>query len=297
MNTEKIRRGVAPPERREGHRLSDRRWLAWSEWGPVDGRPVLLCTGAALSGWLGFGADHLADMGLRLMAVDRPGLGDSAPHPGKTLSTWAEDIRELKAAQQLQNLTAVGFSQGAPFALALAAQGLVEAVAVVSGQDELTHPGIKPMLHPEVAGMVEAIRADAAGFERQFARMATPAGLWQLIVGMSAEQDRALYLDEHFSQAFQRALQEGFAQGSQGYARDLINAMQPWPFALEHIEVPVDLWYGALDSSMVHSPDFGATLAARLPRATRTLDLEAGGSILWTKAYDILARLTSEVRK
>jgi hypothetical protein len=59
----------------------------------------------------------------------------------------------------------------------------------------------------------------------------------------------------------------------------------------------VDLWYGAQDTSPVHSPDFGATLAARLPRATRTVDPGEGGSILWTRARDILARLEGHVER
>lgn len=65
---------IAPPERQETVHLTDGRRLGWYEWGPCDGTPVLFCTGAAMSGSLGFGPDCLADFGLRLMAVDRPRL-------------------------------------------------------------------------------------------------------------------------------------------------------------------------------------------------------------------------------
>jgi pimeloyl-ACP methyl ester carboxylesterase len=287
--------GVTPPERRDTLRLKDGRVLAWSEWGPVDGLPVLFCTGAAMSGALGFGADALAELGVRLLAIDRPGLGASSPHPEKTFASWVDDTHQLLTAKGLRDVTAVGFSQGAPFALALAGRGLVKAVAIVSGQDDLAHPRMAPLLHPEVAGMVRSARQDPAGFEQAFARMATPDGLWQLIVGMSGERDRALYVSESFGEAYQRALREGFSQGAQGYARDLVNALGPWLVEPEHIPVRVDLWYGGLDTSTVHSPDFGATLAARLPNATHTVDAEEGGSILWTRARDILVRLRSHV--
>lgn len=63
----------------------------------------------------------------------------------------------------------------------------------------------------------------------------------------------------------------------------------------EHITVPVELWYGGADTSTVHSPDFGATLATRLPNSTHTLEPREGGSILWTRARDILVRLRSRV--
>lgn len=201
---------------------------------------------------------------------------------------------ELIQAKNLRAVTAVGFSQGAPFALTLAGHGLVRAVAIVSGQDELTHPRMTPLLHPDVAGMVRAVREDPAGFERSFSQMVTPEGLWQFILGMSSQRDQAIYASETFAEAFRRALQEGLAQGPQGYARDLVNALGPWPLALEQITVPVDLWYGALDST-VHSPDFGTTLAERLPRASHTVDPQEGGSILWTRARDILTRLKAHL--
>lgn len=287
--------GVTPPDRQRSIRLHDGRALAWSEWGPADGLPVLFCTGAAMSGWLGFGANHLPGLGLRLMAIDRPGLGLSDPHPGKTLSSWVDDTREFISLNELHDVTTVGFSQGAPFALALAGHDLVKAAAIVSGQDELAHPCMTPLLHPDVAAMIATLQQDAAGFERYFSQMATMDGLWQLIIGMSAERDRAFYLDSAFSESFQRSLREGFAQGPHGYARDLVSALGPWPVQPEEIDVAVDLWYGLLDASTVHSPDFGATLASRLPNGSHTVDPEEGGSILWTRAREILAKLKSHV--
>jgi pimeloyl-ACP methyl ester carboxylesterase len=276
-------------------RLQDGRLLAWSEWGPEDGLPVIFCTGAGMSGWLGFGASHLPELGLKLLAIDRPGLGSSDPHPEKTLDSWVEDTRQWLNANHLHQPGAVGFSQGAPFALALAAAGLVEAVSIVSGQDDLKHPRIRPLSHPDVEYMVAAVERDAATFEQHFAGIATPEVLWQLIIGISAEHDQRLYLSEPFATAYQRALQEGFAQGARGYARDVVNAIGTWPFALESITIPVDLWYGHLDTSPVHSPDFGATLASRLPRVSHVVDDTAGGSILWTRARDILMQLKSHV--
>jgi pimeloyl-ACP methyl ester carboxylesterase len=248
-----------------------------------------------MSGWLGFCASNLPNLGLKLIAIDRPGLGLSDPHPNKTLSSWVDDTREFIQTHALHPVLAVGFSQGAPFAFALAGQGLVEAIAIVSGQDELAHPRLRPLLHPDVAGMIAAVQQDPVEFEQHFSQMATWEGLWQLIVGMSAERDRILYESETFGAAYQRALQEGFSQGAQGYARDLVNALSSWTVKLEDITIPVDLWYGGLDTSTVHSPDFGATLASRLPNASHTIDPEEGGSILWTRSGDILAKLKSHV--
>ncbi len=286
---------VTPPERQNSFTLADGRQLAWSEWGPMDGQPVVFCTGAGLAGCLGFGADCLAELGLRLLAIDRPGLGASSSHPDKTLLSWAADMREWVQAQGLQRVVAVGFSQGAPFALALADQGLVAAIAIVAGQDELAHPALHGLLHHDVLAMVNQASHDPMAFERRFTQVATAEGMWELIMGMSGESDRAIYSQPDVQAGLQQALQAGFCQGAQGYARDLTNAILPWPFALESISVPVDLWYGHLDTSPVHSPDFGHTLATRLPNATHTLIPDAGAAILWTRSRQILSQLIAHV--
>jgi len=160
----------------------------------------------------------------------------------------------------------------------------------------LTRRQIRPRLHPDVAGMLTALQQDPAGFEQQMAGMITLEGLWSLVIGMSGERDRALYESAAFRAAYRRALEQGFAQGTEGYARDLVNALGAWPTAPEAIRIPVDLWYGLEDTSTVHSPDFGATLAARLPQVTHTTLAGEGGSILWTQSRAILERLVAHRR-
>ena len=182
---------------------------------------------------------------MRLLAIDRPGLGASGPDPDKTPDSWVDDIREWIAALAFHSVSAVGFSQGAPFAFALAGHGVVQALAIVSGHNELAHPRVRPLLHGEVARMVADVQRDPMAFEQRFRSLATPDGLWQLTISMSSVRDRAPYTEDAFSTAYLCALREGFAQGSAGFARDLVNALGPWLVAPEDIGVPVDLWYGA----------------------------------------------------
>jgi pimeloyl-ACP methyl ester carboxylesterase len=63
---------------------------------------------------------------------------------------------------------------------------------------------------------------------------------------------------------------------------------------VEDITARVDLWYGALDASPVHSPDHGETLARRIPRCRRHVVADAGGSILWTHGTEILRALLDD---
>ncbi|MEV0972630.1 alpha/beta fold hydrolase [Microtetraspora glauca] len=289
--------GVCPPDLLGATDLPDGRTLGWARWGAPDGTPVLFFSGAAMGRSLGFGADVLGRLGVRLIAVDRPGLGASGPRPGRTLDDWASDVAHLAERLDLPDFGIVGFSQGAPFALACAAAGLPKAVAVVSGQDDLTHPAFAELLDPGVAGLLHAVAADPEGFEATFAQDADAEMMWRLVIGTSSDADLAVYTEPAFAAAYRTALEEGFRQGPAGYVRDLVLAFGRWPFDPALIAVPVDLWYGGHDTSTVHSPDHGAEMSRRVPASRRHLLPEAGGSLLWTHAEEILASLLDTLRR
>ncbi|MEV3960749.1 alpha/beta hydrolase [Nocardia sp. NPDC050193] len=276
---------VEDPARAGETRLRDGRRLAWAEWGPVNGRPVLFCPGAGWGRLLGFGSGVPAASGIRLVSVERPGSGESTGMPGRTLLDWADDIAQLGFADP----AVVGFSQGAPFALALGARGLTSSMAIVSGGDELAYPGT--VLPAEVRRLVDLVATDPAGAEREFARFGSAEALWQLTIAGSSEVDREIYLRPDFARAFRRALDAGFAHGSAGYARDTVLHFARWPFRVEELTARVHLWYGGRDGNPTHSPDHGATLARRIPHATRHYLPASGAALLWTHADEILEQL------
>jgi pimeloyl-ACP methyl ester carboxylesterase len=282
-----------PPARLGATRLADGRLLGWAEWGAPDGTPVLLSPGAATSRWLGFGGALVDTLRVRLISVDRPGLGSSSPDPGRTLTGFAADIRQFATMRELGRPFMVGNSQGAPFALACAAEGVVSALAVVSGADEIAAPEFAAALAPELRGLVDQVSADPAGAEKFFSRF-DAAAMWNLVMDGSPECDTAVYQEPRFAGAYRRALDEGFAQGAHGYARDTVLAMSRWPFDLAGITIPVDIWYGEHDSS--HSPDNGQLLAKRIPRARRHVVPGIGGAVLWTHAEPILTTLLAAGR-
>jgi pimeloyl-ACP methyl ester carboxylesterase len=271
--------------------LTGGRSIAWYEWGEAAGTPIIFCTGAAMSGFMGFGANAIGELGVRLLSIDRPGLGQSTNDPQMTFASWAEDVREILVAENLlgTGVGVVGFSQGGPFALSLADAGIVDAVALVSAQDELGHPSVRSAVAGEVVAMLDAVIDDPDQFEEDFRSFATADALWELIVSMSHPHDRKYYEEPIFAAAYRQALTSGFSQGPQGYVRDLAVAMAPWPFLIDDLLTPIDLWYGGLDTSTVHSPDHGEALASRIRHSRRVLMPEEGGSLLWTNAREILA--------
>ncbi|WP_416566305.1 alpha/beta fold hydrolase [Nocardia testacea] len=139
--------------------------------------------------------------------------------------------------------------------------------------------------------MVDSVAADPVRAEVEFASFGNAETLWQLSIDGSPDVDREIYLQPHFAKAFRRTLEAGFAQGSAGYARDTVLHLARWPFRVEDLTSRVHLWYGGRDVNPTHSPDHGATLAARIPNAVRHYLPDAGGALLWTNARGILAEL------
>ncbi|MFI6433240.1 alpha/beta fold hydrolase [Rhodococcus oryzae] len=283
---------VSAPARLGESRLADGRVIGWAEWGRADGIPVLLSPGAATTGSLGFGAEAVESLGVRLVALDRPGLGRSTPLPGKIFRDFAADVREFAALRGLGNPAIVGNSQGAPFALACAAAGVGAAVAIVSGSDEVAAPRFADALPKPLRDLVDLTASDPDAAERLFATFDADA-MWQMVIDTSPASDLAVYRDPAFERAYRGSMREAFAPGPAGYARDTVLAMGRWPFDLTTIRVSVDLWYGDEDPS--HSPDRGEWLAARIPGAVRHLVPGIGGAVLWTHAEPILRTLVGHL--
>lgn len=284
---------VRRPDRKGSITLAGNRLLAWSEWGPERGDPVLFLTGAGMAGTLGFGQEHLEKLNLRLIAPDRPGLGASSADPDKTLASVARDIGELVESLGRTSIPMAAFSQGAPCAFAVAAQGTASALAIVSGQDELYRTEFAGRLPDQVTQMIRHAQEDPAGFAAMLEGFAEPDGFYDLVLSMSSPKDKAVYGAEPFAAAYKHALHEGFRQGPKGYVLDTLAALTPWGIDLGRIDCPVTLWYGGKDGSPVHSPDFGQALAERLPNASRRFIPDEGGALLWTRAHDILRGLTA----
>ncbi|CAN7724067.1 alpha/beta hydrolase [Rhizobium sp. LjRoot98] len=271
--------------------LPDGRRLAWSEWGPIGGRPIIFCTGAAMSGSLGFAEADLSSLGGRLIGIDRPGLGRSDENLDSSLNSWTRDVETLIEARELKDAVAVGFSQGAPYALQLGASEVVRGVAVVSGQDDFNFEPTFDKLDKEFITMFQSFRVDPESFTKNLSELATADWLWTMVMTNSSDADRAVFGAEPFANAYRRCLDEGFVRGSGGYTRDLQNTWSTWPFRVEDVHVPVDLWYGEMDTSPVHSPDFGQILSTRIPRCRLFCKEEFGSALLWTLGREIITEL------
>src|SRR5262245_54218318 len=117
--------------------LPSGRLLAYCEYGDPAGAPVLYFHGSPSSRLepLLIGDDTWRRLGLRVIAADRPGMGQSPFQDGRRLLDWPANATVLADTLGLERFAVLGFSGGGPYVFACAAQipQRLTAAVVVSG--------------------------------------------------------------------------------------------------------------------------------------------------------------------
>ena len=76
--------------------LPDGRKLGYAQYGSLTGRPILYLHGIPGSRVEAACLDELGlELGARIIAADRPGIGWSSPHPGRRLLDHPKDLEHL----------------------------------------------------------------------------------------------------------------------------------------------------------------------------------------------------------
>jgi pimeloyl-ACP methyl ester carboxylesterase len=245
-------------------------------YGDPDGKPVFLLHGTPGSR---IGphprAAVLNRLGVRLIAFDRPGYGESDRLEGRRVADVAADVQTIADAYGLRKFAVVGRSGGGPHALACAAllpERTTKAAVLVSlaprsadGLDWLDGMARSNVLEFTAASngyagiaahtkaVADAIRADPAS----------------LIAGIQAElpdPDKRVVADRGIRSMLVETFTEAMRTSDYGWIDDTLAFCSPWGFDPASVTVPVLLWHGAND---VFSPASHARwLADRIPNAT-----------------------------
>ena len=120
-----------PPDDSLDLRLSDGRAVRVAQYGDPAGEAVLWLHGGGssrLEGALLHAA--AAEQGLRVLAPDRPGVGGSDPHPGRTVAGYASDVAEVLDLLGVDQVRVGGLSNGGMYAMSVAS-GLPDRVLQV----------------------------------------------------------------------------------------------------------------------------------------------------------------------
>jgi len=239
--------------------------------GQPGGTPVLFCHGLADSRLSARQFTEAArELGLRLVAPDRPGIGQTDPRRLRRLADWAEDAALVLDALEAGPVALLGVSAGGPFAAACAARldGRVRSLTLVSALGPPGWPtrGMAPgqRLALQAARHVPAFGGWFLGRLAVLARR-RPGLFLRLATSELPGIDRRALEQPGTREAFLAGYAEAFRHGSRGVAQDLRVLTRPWGFELGSITVPASIHHGDADTTV--PPQHARLLTEAIPGA------------------------------
>lgn len=281
-------------------RLADGRTLGCLELGDPAGAPVLYfhgLPGSRLEARVAAAAARR--LGVRLLAVDRPGFGQSTFQARRGIRDWTADVGALAEQLSLRRFSIIGVSGGGPYALACAAllARRLARVALLCPLGPLDAVGARDgMLMQD--RLLLALAAHAAPLGRGVARA---LAYWMrrdperylrfMLTGMTSP-DRDLFADPGYRALVLASTAEALRQGGRGAAWELTLIARPWDFRLRDVRMPVTLWQGLADQILPAA--MARRLAAALPACdARYLPGEGHLSLVARHIGEVLAQLRS----
>ena len=281
----------------------DGRMLAVEDCGDPASRPVLVHMGTPNSRHLyGRNVRDAAERGLRLIGYDRPGYGESSPHPGRTVADCAGDVRTICAELGIDRLAMWGISGGGPHVLACAAllPDLVTAVASLASPAPYGAEGLDYF-----AGMGQVNIDDTRLFltDEAAARAKMDTDRDEILATSSDDAARgieslltptdAAVLRGELAEYLVSSEQDGLAPGSEGWWEDNCT-VRPWGFDLADISVPVLLLHGRQDMFVPFG--HGEWLAKHIPGVeARLLDDDGHLTLMQNRVPEVHAWLSEHL--
>ena len=240
---------------------------------------------------------------LRLICVDRPGIGQSSRQKSRSYAGWADDLVAIADALGHREFGVTGWSEGGPWALAAAAtidpRRLRHVSSIAGGSygtfgdnwaaDQLSKADalggyLALRFRPGFRLMYAVLGLTAKRFRRSYAE--------QLRKTLN-DYDRQILLQPDVEAAFCDASAECFAQGSDGLVRDSELLYRRWAFDVTTIERPVHMWQGTDDHLVAAS--INRTVADRMPGAVWHQVEGAGHFVAVGSGDDVFAIAAEEL--
>jgi pimeloyl-ACP methyl ester carboxylesterase len=222
-------------------------------------------------------------LNVRIIAVDRPGMGLSTFQKGRRILDFPEDVSNLADSLNVESFAIMGMSGGGPYLLACAHR-LPQRVAVA---------GIISGSGPDKPGTVE----DDIVFSTRLTEWLSRTAPWLMrvlfvLITVRLRRRRELFFWKSLPGPDKAALDifsiantwidsilEAFHFGTKGPVKDLGLLKQPWGFDPGEIRVPVLFWHGQLDRNV--SPVAARLLAERIPNCKAYFYPREGHLSLW----------------
>jgi pimeloyl-ACP methyl ester carboxylesterase len=213
------------------------------------------------------------ELGLRIVGIDRPGIGSSTPHIYDSVLDFTDDLVTVADSLGLGELAVIGLSGGGPYALAAgrALPDRVVGVAVLGGVAPTKGPdaigggliALGARLAPLVALTRVPVGIGLTGAVRLVRPLASPS--LDLYARLSPAGDRALLRRPEFKAMFLDDLLNGSRKQLSAPLADVLLFSRDWGFRLADVAVPVRWWHGDEDHIVPFA--HGEHVVGRLPDA------------------------------
>lgn len=231
--------------------LPDGRLMSYGEYGSkaADAKPFIYVHGIPdcrfSSAMLPSDIQRAERLNIRWIGIDRPGMGLSTMHPGRTVTGWIDDLRHLIQHLNLKEYSLLGASGGTAYALAAAkllprkqlkSVGVMIGVAPweagLSGVSLLTRVGMMFYKHyPGAVGWFH--KRWLLPIVQQESASATEAMLRK-----SKKSLQQATMPEDEIPGLARVFREAFRQGADGVTEDSTTATEDWGYDLQDVNYP-----------------------------------------------------------
>jgi pimeloyl-ACP methyl ester carboxylesterase len=276
----------------------DGRTVAWSELGDHTGPPVIWCHGG-LSGRTdaSFAEAGAVAAGVRLITIDRPGIGESTRDQGRTVIGWADDVAVVADALGLDRFCVVGWSAGGPHALACAVRlpDRVLATATIGSMEPVRDRAARRALGLRIDRVLVPLARHTPWLARSVlaasARM-SPDRQKRVLLRALSDADREV-LEPLPAEDVVGSTIQAAAPGTAGIVDDYRAFGTPdWGFDLGQIPGPVRCWQGAEDAAVPVA--IAKRVAAAIPGAALELVPDAGHFLVADHGTEVFTRLLAE---
>ena len=242
--------------------LRDGRKLGYAEYGGSSAKSIFYFhgfPGSRLEGAMV--EDKLMQSNIRLIAIDRPGMGLSDFQEDRSILDCSDDVLELADYLGIKKFSVLGVSGGGPYALACAykiSTKVLTSCAVVSGSGPyyLTKEGMSKK-NKLLLFMAKHLSWTIRGLIWfKLSRNIRNKEWWDNIYTKQgnelSEPDKQVINDPKIREAIVEKTIEAFCQGSKGLVHDFNLYSKPWGFNLDDIpsEAKTFLFHGELDKNV-----------------------------------------------
>lgn len=245
--------------------LKNGRKLGYAEFGNINGKPLFYFHGHGTSRLEPkmYNLEKIKDR-VHLIGVDRPGFGLSDFNQEHSLLNWPDDIVELADSLNINKLSVLGGSGGAPFALACAYKlpdrlvscGIVSGLGPIKlGIDDMAKNNRKELMmaqkNPKRLNFV--FKLIVKFLDKLQKKPIEEVKKKLLKRGKNLlEPDKRFFEDTDNCSLYLELMGDSLRQGIAGPSRDSLLFANPWGFELKDIspDLKINSWHGKLDTSV-----------------------------------------------